>query len=158
MAFTIVRIAGKPATSPSRPATVTADPKSFQLQIDSDPRLAAAAGGVARYVADAAGLASSESSPFQKAVVAACLEAFKRLGSAHPHLTVTTIRFPDRIEVRLAYEPALPATSDSDGKTRPDKLVRNSAVQGVDDVHREVHAGAAITRLTKYLRTAPSEK
>src|SRR5579862_488769 len=158
MAFTIARTAGKLATSPSRPATVTADPKSFQLEIDSDPRLAAAAGGAARFVSESAGLESSESHRFQKAVVAACLEAFQRLGATHPHVTVTTTRFPDRIEVSLAYRPASPATKDSDGNTGSGKPASNSSLEGVDQIQREVNDGAAVMRLTKYLRTARSEK
>ena len=158
MAFTIARTAGKLATYPSRPATVTADPKSFQVQIDSDARLAAAAGGVARYVSESAGLESRESSEFQKAVVAACVEAFKLLGGTHPHVTVTTTRFPDRIEVSLTYQPASPATKDSDGSAGPGKPANDSAIKGVDQLQREVREGSSTTRLTKYLRTATSKK
>src|SRR5580704_13813943 len=51
----IARIAGKPATSPSLAAVAT-EPKSFHIQIDPDARFAAAVGGAARYLADAAGL------------------------------------------------------------------------------------------------------
>lgn len=137
---------------------MTADPKSFQVQIDSDPRLAAAAGGVARYVSESAGLESSESLQFQKAVVAACIEAFKLLNIAHPHVAVTTTRFPDRIEVKLAYEPAPSATKDFAGKAEPRKPASNSTPKGVDQMQREVCDGTATTRLTKYLRTPPSEK
>lgn len=158
MAFTIARTAGKLATFPSRPATVTADPKSFQVQIDSDARLAAAAGGVARYVSESAGLESRESSEFQKAVVAACVEAFKLLGGTRPHVTATTTRFPDRIEVSLTYQPASPATTDSAGSAGTGKPPSNLALKGVDQLQREVREGSATTRLTKYLRTAPSKK
>ena len=158
MAFIIARTAGKLVTSRSRPATVTAEPKSFQVQIDSDPRLAAAAGGVARYVSESAGLESRESSEFQKAVVAACVEAFELLGGTHPHVTVTTTRFPDRIEVELAYRPASGAAKDPDGSTGPGKPANNSALKGVDQMQRDVREGTATTRLTKYLRTAPSKK
>jgi|GEM_PF-1447244 len=158
MVFTIARTAGKLATSPSRQATVTAEPKSFQVQIDSDPRLAAAAGGVARYVSESAGQEPSESCQFQKAVVTACVEAFKRLGGAHPHMSVTTTLFPDRIEVSLVYQPALGATASSDGNAGPGKPASNSALKGVDGIQREFHEGAAVTRLTKYLRTARSPK
>lgn len=156
MAFTIARTAGKLATSPSRPATVSADPQSFQLEIDSDPRLASAAGGAARFVSELAGLESSESQRFQKAVVTACLEAFQRLGATHLHVTVTTTRFPDRIEVSLAYRPASPATKDPGGNTASGKPASNSSLEGVDQIQREVHGSAAVIRLTKYLRTAQS--
>ena len=158
MAFTIARTAGKLATFPSRPATVTAEPKSFQVQVDCDARLAAAAGGAARYVSESAGLESSESIQFQKAVVAACIEAFKLLGGTHPHVTVTTTRFPDRIEVSLTYQPASPATKNSDGGAGPGKPASNSALKGVDQMQQDVRDGTATTRLTKYLRTATSKK
>lgn len=158
MAFTIARTVGKLVTSPSRPATVTAEPKSFQVEIDCDPRLAAAAGGVARYVSESAGVESNESFRFQKAVVAACIEAFKLLGGSHPHVTVTTTRFTDRIEVKLTYQPKLQATKDLDGSAGPRKPANTSAFEGIDETQREFRGGAATTRLTKYLRTAPSKK
>lgn len=158
MAFTIVRTVGKLATFPWRPATVTAEPKSFQVQIDCDPRLAAAAGGVARYVSESAGLECSENFQFQKAVVAACIEAFKLLGGSHPHVTVTTTRFTDRIEVELTYQPKSQATKDLDGSAGPRKAANNSAFEGIDQTQRQVREGTATTRLTKYLRTAPSKK
>jgi hypothetical protein len=113
---------------------------------------------MARYVSELAGLESSESCQFQKAIVAACVAAFKRLGGTHPHMSVTATRFPDRIEVSLAYQPASPARKDSDGNAGPGKPESNSALKGVDQVKRELQGGAAIERLTKYLRTPPSEK
>src|SRR5260370_2049411 len=54
-ASTTVRIAGKPATCPWR-TPVPTEAKSIHMQIEADPRLAAAAGGAARYFAHAARL------------------------------------------------------------------------------------------------------
>lgn len=74
------------------------------MQIDADARLAAAAGGAARYLADAAGLQDEAISQLQSATVAACQEAFKHLTPEHPRLEVILTRFADRIEVALAQE------------------------------------------------------
>ena len=67
---TIARIAGKPATS-RLPAAVATEPKSFRVQIDPDARLAAGVGGVARYLADAAGMENGKVAQLQSSVVAA---------------------------------------------------------------------------------------
>jgi len=97
-----VPIAGKPVTS-LWPAAVATEPKTFRLLLDADARLAAAAGGVARYLADAAGFQSDAVARLQSAVIAACLEAFEHLGGAHPQLEVTFTRFSDRMEVALSH-------------------------------------------------------
>src|SRR5271156_5320316 len=55
MVSTTARTAGRPATWHLR-TTVDTEPKTIRLQIDADPRLAAAVGGAARYLADAAGI------------------------------------------------------------------------------------------------------
>lgn len=155
MACTIARTAGKLATFPSRAATVTADPKVFELHIDPDPRLAAGAGGVARYLSEASGLDSKAVFALQDSVVAACLEAFRRLAGAHPHLTVTTTRFPDRIEVALAYQIAPSATISSEQGRMSGATGDKPSLHGVDRVQREARDGLAVTRLTKYLGSAP---
>src|SRR5690349_17408172 len=54
-ASTTARTAGKPATF-LLPTPVSAELQNIRMQIDVDARLAAAAGGAARYFADAAGL------------------------------------------------------------------------------------------------------
>src|SRR5262249_51195961 len=107
--FTIVPIAGRPATFPW-PAAVATEATSFRLRIDADRRLAAAVGGVARYLADAAGLENSAITRLQTSVVAACIEVFDHLVGAHPRITADLERFPDRIEVVLSHQgEALPA-------------------------------------------------
>lgn len=158
MAFTIARTAGKLATFPSRAATVTADPKVFELQIDPDPRLAAAAGGVARYLSETSGLDSKAVFALQDSVVAACLDAFRRVAGAHPHLTVTATRFPDRIEVALAYQMKPSARTTSDQGRVSGVSGNKPQLHGVDRVQREARDGLAVTRLTKFLGNAPSHE
>ena len=92
--------------SPSRTTTVSVDSRRIELQIDPDARLAAAPGGAARFLAEAAGLTSEEAAELQKSIVAACLETFEHLTGDHPHLTVTLVRYPDRIEVEHALTKA----------------------------------------------------
>jgi len=53
---------------------VVIEPKSFHVQVDADGRLAAAVGGVARYLADDAGLEGDAVAQLQSSVVAACLD------------------------------------------------------------------------------------
>jgi hypothetical protein len=129
--------------------------------MDADARLAAAAGGVARFLADAAGLEGDAVARLQSAVIEACLEAFEHLAGKHPHLEITFARYPDRLEVSLNHEEAAPGmavhtiTSFPGQKTESD--ANSGALPGVDLVHHETHGNEAITRLTKYLRqVAPS--
>jgi hypothetical protein len=144
---------------------VAAEAKSIQMQIEADPRLAAAAGGAARYFADAAGLESEAIAHWQTAIVAACMEAFEHLTREHPRLDVTLTRLADRLEVALSREgdmaPAVgldtlaglaPHGSDVPGR-RPGS---SSVLGGVDRVQYETQGGVAVTRLTKYITpTAP---
>jgi len=144
---------------------VAAEAKSIQMQIEADPRLAAAAGGAARYFADAAGLESEAVAHWQTAIVAACMEAFELLTHEHPRLDVTLTRLVDRLEVALSREgdtsPAVgldtlaglaPHGSDVPGR-RPGS---SSVLGGVDRVQYETQGGVAVTRLTKYITpTAP---
>jgi hypothetical protein len=126
------------------------------MQIDADARFAAAAGGVARYLADNSGLENEATSQLQAAVVAACQEAFEYLSEDHPHLNVTLTRYADRIEVALSHE----------GETAPavglDTIAgfaaqlggapgRSSVLDGVDRVQYETQGSVAVTRLTKYI-------
>lgn len=69
------------------------------MQLDADVRLAAAAGAVARYFADAAGLDNAEVSKLQSETVAACKREFEKSGGASQRLDVTLTRSPERIEV-----------------------------------------------------------
>ncbi|HEY2460191.1 MAG TPA: hypothetical protein VGI16_05270 [Candidatus Acidoferrum sp.] len=127
------------------------------MQIEADPRLAAAAGGAARYFADAAGLENGPTTQLQAAVVTACEEAFGYLDGKHAHLDVTLTRTPDRIEVALAHEggsaPALGldtlmGKAGSGGQTG---TAESAVFGGVDRVQYESQNGVAITRLTKYV-------
>ena len=113
--------------------------KTIVLQIDADPRFAAAAGGAARCFADSAGLEEEATAQLQAAVVATCKEAFESLGDAGGHLSVSFTRHSDRIEVAVSRTGA---AGKQGGKT---------ALGGVDEVHYETQNGVSITRLTKYI-------
>jgi hypothetical protein len=116
---------------------VGTETKCIRLQIDPDPRLAAAAGGAARYLGDAAGLENPGLSQLQAATVAACNEAFRQIHAIQRHLDVTLTRFADRIEVAVCHEGG-DATSQQ-------------APEGIDRVQFERQGNCAVTRLTKYL-------
>ena len=64
--------------------------------MDADERLAAAAGGAARYMADTAGLENSEILGLQAAVVAACKYCFHCHSSA-THCDISLQKLTDRI-------------------------------------------------------------
>ena len=68
------------------------------MLIDPDVRLAAAAGGAARYLADAAGLDNGAVSALQTETVAACSKGLQQL-TDNQRVAVTVTRSPDRIEV-----------------------------------------------------------
>jgi hypothetical protein len=130
------------------------------MQMEADPRLAAAAGGAARYFADAAGLEAPAIASWQTAIVAACKEAFANLTREHPRLDVIFTRLVDRLEVTLSQEgetaPALGLDSltglSAEAGDAPDKTQSGSPVmRGVDRVQYESKGGMAVTRLTKYI-------
>ena len=135
---------------------MVSDLKNLHMQMDADARLAAAAGGVARFLADAAGLENSDIARLQSTVIAACSEAFEHLTRSHPHLELEFSRYADRIEVTLSHRgDAAPAVgldaiagfAKSSSKSAPGP----SAFAGVDRVQHETHGAKIITRLTKYL-------
>jgi hypothetical protein len=135
---------------------VSAEAKSIQLQIDADPRLAAAVGGAVRFLADAAGLTGDEATDLQKSVVIACEESFEHLAGERPHLTVTLTRYSDRIEVAMAHEGAAePAVGLDRIAGFAGQLEGSGGLGGVDRVQYEAHDGMAVTRLTKYFGRAP---
>jgi hypothetical protein len=151
---TIARTAGKPATS-LWPAAVATDPKTFRLFIDADPRLAAAAGGVARFLADVAGLENGAVARLQSAVIAACLEAFEHLTAENPRLGITFTRLPDRLEVALTHRgegsPAVGLDTIAGFAARIGGTESNPGVfAGFDRIQYETQGGEAVTRLTKY--------
>ena len=108
------------------------------MEMDADARLAAAAGGVVRFFADAAGLENSVIAQLQLTVVTACTEAFEYLSRQHPHLGIDFTRFSDRLEVALSH-PGDAARTNS------------GTPAGVDRVQYETHGAEVVTRLTKYL-------
>jgi hypothetical protein len=116
---------------------VGTETKCLRLQIDPDPRLAAAAGGAVRYLGEMAGLENPGLAQLQAATVAACHEAFRQIHGNHQHLDVTLTRFADRIEVALS-----PEGGDSSGRQAP---------EGIDSVQFEKQGSCGVTRLTKYL-------
>jgi hypothetical protein len=135
---------------------VPTDAKPIHLQIDADARLAAAAGGVARYLADAAGLEGQDVSQLQSGVVAACEEAFESLSGDHPHLDVTLTRHADRIEVALSHHgdaaPAIGLDTIAGFAAQMGGGAANRGIfAGVDRVQYESQGGEAVTRLTKYI-------
>src|SRR5260370_36570885 len=84
------------------PAVVATELNSLLLQIDADPRLAAAAGGVARYLADVAGFDNDAIARLQSGVIAAWAEAFGHVTANH-QLQSTFTHFSDRMEVALPH-------------------------------------------------------
>jgi hypothetical protein len=130
------------------------------MQIDADTRLAAAAGGAARYFGDAAGLENDALTHLQAAIVTACIEAFEHLSRQHPRLEVTLTRMPVRIEIALLYEgddaPSLGLDSIAGFVAPRDNQAGQSpgstaVLEGIDRVQYESHGGVAVTRLTKYI-------
>jgi hypothetical protein len=135
---------------------VSADAKGIELIIDADERLAAAAGGAARFLGEAAGLTSEETVELQKAIVAACKEAFEHLTGEHRQLKINFLRYPDRIEVAMVHEGG---TEPAVGLDRiagfASQVGSGGGLGGVDRVQYESRNGFAVTRLTKYLGRAP---
>ena len=119
--------------------------RTIKVQLDADPRFAAAVGGVARYLADSAGMENDAIAQLQAAVVTASNDAFKLLTPAHPHLTATISKLPDRLEVVLSCEcGSKPAQG-------------NESLGGVDQVQHETKGNLGIIRLTKFINQgAPS--
>ena len=135
---------------------MSAESKSIELQIDPDARLAAAAGGAARYFAESAGMLSEAVAELQKSVVAACQEAFEHLIGSHPHLVVTLAVFADRIEIAMTHQgTGEPAVGLDRIAGFASQLGGSGGLGGVDRVQYEAHDGLAVTRLTKYLGHAP---
>lgn len=78
---------------------MTTEPKRIEIYLDSDSRLAAAAGGALRLLAETAGMPEEVCKEFQEATVRACIKAFdERPLEAH---TVELLVFGDRVEVTV---------------------------------------------------------
>lgn len=132
------------------------DTRSIRLQIDADVRLAAAVGGAARYLADAAGLENEAVCQLQSTIVTTCREAFDHLTGDHPRLHITLTRLPDRIEVALSHEGEMSPAVGLDTLAGFVAQVGGASggshvLAGVDRVQYETKTGVAVTRLTKYL-------
>jgi hypothetical protein len=119
---------------------VPAETHKIAMQLDADTRFSAAAGGVGRYFADAAGLANSAVSSLQSAIVAVCNRELERIKDSTQRLAVILTRTPDRIEVVMKRR----AIGDS-GKEE------QGTIPGVDRVQHETQSEMEITRLTKYV-------
>ena len=135
---------------------MAAELKSLLLHIEADARLAAAAGGVVRYLADAAGLQNDAIARLQSAVIAACSEAFEHLTADHSQLQITFTRFSDRMEVALSHqgEDSPVVGLDTIAGFAAQVGGRGSiqvVLAGFDRVQYETHGGEAVTRLTKYI-------
>jgi len=136
------------------PAAVAAEPKTLHMLLDADARLAAAAGGVARFLSDGAGLENDALLRLQSTVIEACKNAFTHLSGNHSHLEITFTRFSDRLEVSLSHPNKLgssvgpPATEHSSGAIG--NKGDSTSLPGVDRVQHETHGNQTVTRLTKY--------
>lgn len=161
MDYITARNAGKLAMSPLR-TTVETDIKiSTTLRMNGDARLAAAAGGVARYLADTAGMEADAIAKLQEATVTACLSAFEYLSHESPLLSVSLTQYADRIEVAITHRgedgPAMGLDVVAGGERGGTGSPGGGGFGGVDRVQYEAHGGESVTRLTKYIgKVAPS--
>ena len=110
---------------------------STSLKFTADPRLAAAAAGVARYLAEAAGLESDATTKFQAATLATCVVDARSLAEGEAQVLADVSSYADRIEVVVTH----PGITGKQGDT----------LAGVDRVQRETQKGHSITRLTKFI-------
>ncbi len=117
------------------------------MRMDADARLVAAAGGVARYFADAAGLAGASVSDLQSAIITVCKQEIGELEKSEQELEVTLTRMPDRIEVAVSR----PAQALANAEKETPKTIA-----GVDQIEREIRADRKVTRLTKYVSASAS--
>ncbi len=110
--------------------------------MDADERLAAAAGGAARYMADSAGLENSEILGLQAAVVAACKYCFK-CHSVAKSCDIALQRLTDRIVIELSF----PGKESPEGKQKP-------SIAGVDEIECEFLENSSRMRMIKRLPLA----
>jgi hypothetical protein len=113
--------------------------QKIHLQMDADLRLAAAAGGVARYFADNAGMENEAILNLQAAVMSACKHCF-RCHSSAASCEIDLLRFEDRLEIDLSF----PGKESPEGNEKP-------VLPGVDEVHHDFLENSARLRLVKYL-------
>jgi len=142
---------------------VAPEPQTFRLLLDADARLAAAAGGVVRYLADVAGFDNDAVARLQSAVLAACAQAFEQLTADHPSLEIIFTRLSDRMEVALSpHSDGPPGVGLSTaaafvpgigGAGSPPR-----AFTGFDRTQYGTQNGEAVTRLTKYIGQAAPKR
>ncbi len=118
--------------------------KTIQLDFDGDLRFAAAAGGIARYLADEAGLNSTALNELHAAVVEACREMLE--GFSTVPLRISYTRFSDRIEIAV-WQPGRPSHGAQDSDTEP----LGRLFPGVERVEYNNSAGEGVMLLTKYV-------
>lgn len=109
--------------------------------MDADERLAAAAGGAARYMADTAGLQNSEILGLQAAVVAACKHCFTCHSTAKS-CDIALQRLTDRIEIQLSFP----------GKAQEKK--EKPSIVGVDEIVCEFLDGSSRMTMIKRIPVA----
>ncbi len=114
-------------------------PQKILLQMDADVRLAAAAGGAARYFADNAGLENQAILSLQESVMSACKHCFQCHSSA-TSCEIMLLRFEDRLEIDLSF----PGKESPESKEKPN-------LPGVDQVQCEFTENSARLRLIKFL-------
>jgi hypothetical protein len=126
---------------------VGTETQKIAMRLDADPRLVAAAGGVVRYFADAAGLASAAVGDLQSATITVCNQEIAQLDGSQRGLEVVVVRSPDRIEVSVsrATSPGAKAGTEDSG-----------TIVGADQVEHETRADRKITRLRKYVNASAS--
>jgi hypothetical protein len=132
-----------------------ADAKCIRLFFDADVRFAAAAGGVARCLADSAGLEGEEVSQLQSATVAACQDSFEFLTEQFPKLEVTFKRGADRIEIELSHQSSAAPSLGLDtiaGFGAQGAGGGTLALRAIDRVQFETKGNSGVTRLTKFFR------
>jgi len=122
---------------------VFTNPLHLRLRMDPDERLAAAVGGVARFLADGAGLANNLILELQSSVLSVCRHCFGLHVSATP-CDVAFHRLADRIEMEV-FLPLEEAPADKGHLAWP----------GVDEVHCETRGASAVLRLTKFVPPSP---
>jgi hypothetical protein len=120
-----------------RRVDVASHSQKILLQMDADDRLAAAAGGAARYMADSAGMENSEILGLQAAVVTACKFCFKCHSSA-TNCDISLQRLTDRIEIELMFA----GKESPEGKAKP-------SIPGVDEIVCEFLENSSKMRLIK---------
>jgi len=112
------------------------------MQLDEDDRLVAAVGGVARYLADAAGLSSDLIVEFETAVLAACKHCLHGYRLSAP-CGVTLRRSLDRLEVEIT----LPGLELPTGQP--------PSWQGIDELRSDREQGGTRVHLTKFVPPNP---